>query len=63
MMVSDMASNPKDKEFSDREARERFERTLRGALSTPPKPLKDVPKKRDESQRKGRKPKQDKPGR
>ena len=35
-----------DEKFGRQEARERFERTLRGALKTPPKPLKDVQGKR-----------------
>ena len=31
-------------EFSEKEAQERFEAALRGALKTPPKPLKEKPK-------------------
>jgi hypothetical protein len=30
--------------YSDKEAKARFEAMLKGALSTPPKPLKDKPK-------------------
>jgi hypothetical protein len=44
-----------DDSYSDEEATERFKKTLRGALSTAPKPLKDKPRIREESQRK-RKP-------
>jgi hypothetical protein len=42
-----MPSTAKDREeqFGKRKAKERFEQTLRGALSTPPKPLKKVPKR------------------
>jgi hypothetical protein len=39
-------------QYSKKEAAQRFEAVLRGALSTPPKPLKDVPKKRAKPQRK-----------
>lgn len=35
--------------FSDEEAQRRFEATLKAALNTPPKPLKDAPRKRAES--------------
>ena len=31
-------------EFSEKEAQARFEAALRGALKTPPKPLKEKPK-------------------
>tara|TARA_R110000868_G_scaffold286313_6_gene546765 strand:+ start:1842 stop:2063 length:222 start_codon:yes stop_codon:yes gene_type:complete len=43
--------NTKDK-YSDEEAAERFEKTLRGALSTPPQPLKNKPSARPESKAK-----------
>ena len=33
-------------DFTAEEAKRRFEATLRAALNTPPKPLKDRPKKR-----------------
>ena len=32
--------------FDEKEAQERFEKALRGGLKTPPKPLKDKPKKK-----------------
>lgn len=31
-------------QYSDKETQERFEAALRGALKTPPKPLKEKPK-------------------
>jgi hypothetical protein len=34
----------KDDNFSEKEAQERFEAALKGALKTSPKPLKDKPK-------------------
>jgi hypothetical protein len=33
-------------DYSPKEARQRFLKTLRGALKTPPHKLKDIPKKR-----------------
>jgi hypothetical protein len=33
-----------DEEFSEKEAKERFEAALRAGLKTAPKPLKDKPK-------------------
>jgi hypothetical protein len=44
----------KDRDYSEREADERFEKTLRGALKTSPKPLKDAPKKREKGQERAR---------
>jgi len=41
-----------DDKYSDKEAAERFEKTLRGALSTPPQPLKNKPSTRPESKAK-----------
>ena len=41
-----------DDTYSAKEAKERFERALKAGLESPPKPLKDVPKKRDKKQRK-----------
>lgn len=38
-----MSKKPDD-EFSEKEAKERFEAALRGAMKTPAKPLKDKPK-------------------
>jgi hypothetical protein len=34
--------NEAEDSFTDEEAQRRFEATLRGALSTPPKPLKEA---------------------
>ena len=48
-----MAKNTKE-QVSPREANRRFEATLRGALKTPPKPLKSVIPKRSKPQRKSR---------
>jgi hypothetical protein len=36
--------DPKDDQYSDKEAKRRFEAALRGALNTPHKPLKEKPK-------------------
>jgi hypothetical protein len=36
--------------FSEAETKRRFEATLRGALNTPPKPLKDISPKRAKPQ-------------
>jgi hypothetical protein len=49
-----MAKNPED-QYSDKEARKRFEAALRGGLSTPPKPLKSMTPKRGNPQRKAKK--------
>jgi hypothetical protein len=35
-----------DDQYSEKEAARRFEATLKAALNTPPKLLKDIPKKR-----------------
>jgi hypothetical protein len=35
---------PRSDEYSDKEAQERFDAALRGALKTPHKPLKEKPK-------------------
>jgi hypothetical protein len=47
-------------EYSDEEAAARFEAALKGALNTPPKPLKSMTPKRDkpqsESSKKSHKP-------
>lgn len=45
-----MAKNPD--QYSDKEAKARFEAALRGGLKTPPKPLKSVTPKRQKAQRK-----------
>jgi hypothetical protein len=34
----------KDDQYSDKEAKDRFEAALKGAMNTPHKPLKDKPK-------------------
>jgi hypothetical protein len=39
-------------QYSEREAQRRFMATLKAAVNTPPKPLKDVPKKRAKAQAK-----------
>ena len=46
-----------NEQYSETEAQERFEKALHGALNTPPKHLKDIPKKRPESRKKGEKDK------
>jgi hypothetical protein len=33
-------------QYNDQEAKRRFEAAVRGAFSTPPKPMKDIPRKR-----------------
>ena len=38
--------------YSEQEAQQRFEKLLRSALTTPPKQLKDIPKKHTKKQRK-----------
>jgi hypothetical protein len=35
-----------DEKYTPEEAQRRFEASLRAALNTPPKPMKDIPKKR-----------------
>jgi hypothetical protein len=37
---------PDDQLYSDEEAQRRFEALVRAVLSTPPRPLKDMPRKR-----------------
>jgi hypothetical protein len=39
-------------QYSEREANRRFMASLKAAVNTPPKPLKDIPKTRDKTQRK-----------
>jgi hypothetical protein len=41
-----------DEQYSQREAQRRFLAALKSAVNTPPKPLKDIPKKRAKTQRK-----------
>jgi hypothetical protein len=40
--------------FSEEESQQRFESALRGAFATPPKPMKDIPRKRPKTKRKPR---------
>lgn len=40
-----------DDQYSEQEAQQRFEKLVRAALNTKPKPLKDVPKKWSRAQR------------
>jgi hypothetical protein len=40
-----------DDQYSDKEAQRRFEKTLSGALKTPPKRMKDIPLKRKAAKR------------
>lgn len=44
--------NRKDDKFSDAEVTKRFDAALRGAFATPPKPMKDIPRKRPKQNRK-----------
>jgi hypothetical protein len=39
-----MSTPKKDDQYNEKEAQARFEATLKGALNTSPKPLKDKPK-------------------
>lgn len=41
-----------DDKYTDRETHQRFEAALRGAFVTPPKPMKDIPRKRPKQKRK-----------
>ena len=42
-------AKPEKDQYSDSEAKQRFERLVKAALNTPPKPLKSVPRKRVET--------------
>jgi hypothetical protein len=44
----------KSDDYSEHEAQRRFMAALKSAVNTPPKPLKDVPKKRAKKQAKKR---------
>jgi hypothetical protein len=44
-----MTAKQSEDQFDDKEAQARFEAALRGALKTPPTPLKEKPKKRETS--------------
>jgi len=41
-----------DEQFSESEAQRRFDAALRGAFATPPKPMKEIPRKRPKPKRK-----------
>ena len=43
-----------DEQYSEQEAQQRFQAALKGALNTPPKPLKSMTPKRDKAQPKKR---------
>jgi hypothetical protein len=45
-----MAKN--SEQYTEKEAKRRFMAALKSAVNTPPKPLKDVPKKRAKAQSK-----------
>jgi hypothetical protein len=47
-----MQSRAKNNQYSNEEAQRRFEAALRGAFSTSPKPMKDIPRKRPKQKRK-----------
>jgi hypothetical protein len=49
-------ADPKQRDYSEKEAQARFEAALRGALKTSPKPLKDKPKVKKAAKKK-KKPK------
>ena len=49
-----MAKNPPEK-YEEKEAQERFEAALRGALKTPHEPLKEKPKTRVPREKKEKK--------
>jgi hypothetical protein len=40
----------KDEQYSEQEAQQRFQAALKGALNTPPKPLKSMTRKRPRAQ-------------
>jgi hypothetical protein len=48
-----MAKAPEEK-YDEKEAQERFEAALRGALKTPPKPLKEKPRAKKKPLEKGK---------
>jgi hypothetical protein len=41
-----------DEKYAEKETQQRFEAALRGAFSTPPKPMKAIPRKRPKQKRK-----------
>jgi hypothetical protein len=44
--------NKKNEQYSEEEAKLRFDSALRGAFATPPKPMKEIPRKRQKAKRK-----------
>jgi hypothetical protein len=44
--------NKSDEQYNKEEAQRRFAAALKAALNTPPRPLKDIPKKRAAAQSK-----------
>ncbi|HMJ28485.1 MAG TPA: hypothetical protein VK512_07180 [Xanthobacteraceae bacterium] len=52
--MSDSGKNGNE-QYSEKEAQRRFMASLKAAVNTPPKPLKDVPKKRAKTQTKNSK--------
>jgi hypothetical protein len=49
-----MEKETRNEQYSDKEAQRRFDAALRGAFATPPKPMKDIPRKRPKVRRKTR---------
>jgi hypothetical protein len=47
----------RDEQYSEQEAQRRFETAIRAAFVTPPKPMKDIPRKRPKTKRKPHKTK------
>jgi hypothetical protein len=43
-----------DEKYDPKETQRRFDAALRGAFSTPPKQMKDIPRQRDKTKRKPR---------
>ena len=43
-----------DDKYGDAEAQRRFEAALKGAFATPPKPMKEIPRKRPRAKREPR---------
>jgi hypothetical protein len=51
-MISCAENNKPDEQYGEKEASQRLEAALRGAFLTPPKPMKDIPRKRPKTIRK-----------
>jgi hypothetical protein len=47
-----MSAANKDEKYSDEEAQKRFMQSLKAAVNTPPKPLKNMTRKRSQKQTK-----------